>query len=161
MAILDSGNRTEFKTGAVRDVQEGKGRFDLVPLDVLGEWYRKYDAEIGFILDELEKAKKADPTFHLFRILYAFVKERNMPDMMLKLAKHFEDGANKYSERNWEKGIPIERYIDSATRHYVKYLAGYNDEPHDVAFVWNVVCAIWTIDNVETLEENNDNRNQD
>ena len=30
--ILDSGNRREFETGAVRDVQEGKGRCDLPPL---------------------------------------------------------------------------------------------------------------------------------
>lgn len=29
--ILDSGNRREFSTGAVRDIQEGKGRMDLLP----------------------------------------------------------------------------------------------------------------------------------
>jgi hypothetical protein len=31
--IKDSGNRTEFKTGAVRDMHEGKGRYDLIPWD--------------------------------------------------------------------------------------------------------------------------------
>lgn len=29
--LLDSGNRREFSTGAVRDMSEGKGRFDLLP----------------------------------------------------------------------------------------------------------------------------------
>lgn len=29
--ILDSGNRTVFESGAVRDIQEGKGRMDLLP----------------------------------------------------------------------------------------------------------------------------------
>lgn len=29
--ILDSGNRREFNTGAVRDMSEGKGRMDLLP----------------------------------------------------------------------------------------------------------------------------------
>ena len=29
--IADSGNRREFDTGAVRDIQEGKGRMDLLP----------------------------------------------------------------------------------------------------------------------------------
>lgn len=29
--IKDSGNRREFETGAVRDMQEGKGRMDLLP----------------------------------------------------------------------------------------------------------------------------------
>lgn len=31
MAILDSGDRTEFETGAVRDMHTGKGRYDLLP----------------------------------------------------------------------------------------------------------------------------------
>ena len=31
MDIKDSGDRTEFTTGAVRDMHEGKGRFDLIP----------------------------------------------------------------------------------------------------------------------------------
>lgn len=30
-SIKDSGNRTEFSTGAVRDMHEGKGRMDLLP----------------------------------------------------------------------------------------------------------------------------------
>lgn len=29
--IKDSGNRTQFETGAVRDMHEGKGRMDLLP----------------------------------------------------------------------------------------------------------------------------------
>ena len=31
MTIKDSGDRREFSTGAVRDMQEGKGRMDLLP----------------------------------------------------------------------------------------------------------------------------------
>lgn len=30
--IKDSGKRREFKTGAVRDINENKGRFDLLPM---------------------------------------------------------------------------------------------------------------------------------
>ena len=33
--IADSGERREFETGAVRDMAEGKGRCDLMPLDVV------------------------------------------------------------------------------------------------------------------------------
>ena len=29
--ILDSGERTAFPTGSVRDMHEGKGRMDLLP----------------------------------------------------------------------------------------------------------------------------------
>ena len=40
MAIKDSGERKEFSTGAVRDIQEGKGRCDLLPLDVVAGFYK-------------------------------------------------------------------------------------------------------------------------
>ncbi len=36
MEIKDSGARREFETGAVRDIADGKGRCDLLPLDVVG-----------------------------------------------------------------------------------------------------------------------------
>lgn len=35
--INDSGNRTEFATGAVRDMHEGKGRMDLIPATAIIE----------------------------------------------------------------------------------------------------------------------------
>lgn len=35
--IKDDGSRHEFKTGAVRDIQEGKGRYDLLPWEAIHE----------------------------------------------------------------------------------------------------------------------------
>ena len=35
--IKDSGNRREFSTGAVRDIQVGKGRMDLLPWGAIME----------------------------------------------------------------------------------------------------------------------------
>lgn len=35
--IKDSGERTEFGTGAVRDMHSGKGRMDLLPWEALIE----------------------------------------------------------------------------------------------------------------------------
>lgn len=37
MTIKDSGNRTKFTSGAVRDIQDGKGRCDLMPLDIIAD----------------------------------------------------------------------------------------------------------------------------
>lgn len=37
MAIKDSGTRREFDTGAVRDIAEGKGRYDLIPWEAIHE----------------------------------------------------------------------------------------------------------------------------
>ena len=95
--IKDSGNRTEFETGAVRDMAEGKGRCDLLP-----------------------------------------------PLALLRLARHFEAGAEKYGDRNWEKGIPLHSFIDSAIRHVLRYMAGHDDEDHLCAAAWNLMCAMET-----------------
>lgn len=42
-------------------------------------------------------------------------------------------GAEKYAERNWEKGIPISRCIASLCRHLFAYMAGDNNEDHMAA----------------------------
>lgn len=94
--LKDSGHRREFETGAVRDMQEGKGRCDLLPACAL-----------------------------------------------LRLSRHYEAGANKYSDRNWEQGIPISVMIDSGMRHLLKYLDGQDDEDHLVAAAWNILGAMW------------------
>ena len=94
--LKDSGNRREFETGAVRDMQEGKGRCDLLPACAL-----------------------------------------------IRLSKHYEAGARKYEDRNWEKGIPISVMIDSAMRHLLKYMDGQTDEDHLAAVAWNILGAMW------------------
>lgn len=41
--ILDSGNRTQFQTGAVRDMHKGKGRCDLLPPNALLRLARHFE----------------------------------------------------------------------------------------------------------------------
>jgi hypothetical protein len=60
------------------------------------------------------------------------------------VARQLEEGAKKYNPRNWEKGQPLSRYIDSALRHIFKHLEGYRDERHDVAAAWNLLALIET-----------------
>lgn len=61
-----------------------------------------------------------------------------------RLAQHFENGSAKYGDRNWEKGQPLSRYLDSALRHAFKYLQGERDEDHAAAACWNLLCMIET-----------------
>ena len=42
--IKDSGERTEFSTGAVRDMHSGKGRFDLLPLEAVWDLAKHCEA---------------------------------------------------------------------------------------------------------------------
>ena len=93
--ILDSGNRRQFASGAVRDIQEGKG--DMVSLP---------NAAI------------------------------------LRLSKHYENGALKYGRWNYTKGIPVSSFMDSALRHLFKYLDGWDDEDHLSAAAFNVLGAM-------------------
>lgn len=159
--IKDSGDRTEFSTGAVRDMREGKGRCDLMPLEVAGRWMSdNILTNLGMFL----KYKNSNDTSWLYQAMSMFIAKRyptnetddcnkaNMSDMLLEVAKHFEEGAKKYGENNWQKGIPVHCYIDSAIRHYLKWLRGDNDEPHDRAFVWNIMCCIWEVDYHEKKE---------
>lgn len=64
------------------------------------------------------------------------------PFGIMRLAKWYELGAQKYSDRNWEKGMPFSRYIDSAMRHINKYVMGMTDEDHLAAAAWNILCII-------------------
>ena len=141
--IQDSGDRREFESGAVRDITEGKGRCDLLPLDVIA----RLDSEgYDFKLDAINKYVHEGNTDFLAEAIRMFSNGHfgNLHTAMLEVSKHYEEGCNKYGERNWEKGIPLHCYIDSAIRHYLKFLRGDEDERHDRAFLWNFLGAMWT-----------------
>ena len=93
--IKDSGERTVFPTGSVRDMHEGKGDMVSIP------W-----------------------------------------ESILRLSKHYENGAKKYQRWNFRKGIPISSFIDSACRHLAKYQCGMDDEDHLAAAAFNVLGAM-------------------
>lgn len=141
--ILDSGNRRQFASGAVRDIQEGKGRCDLLPLDVLND---ETLALIG-------KFKETGDTIFLKRAVY---ESKFFPDnytALLEVSKHFEEGCLKYGENNWQKGIPAHCYVDSGVRHYLKHKRGDTDEPHHRAFAWNMLCCAWTCEHLPELND--------
>lgn len=143
MEINDSGSRREFETGAVRDIDQDKGRCDLLPISVLA---RIYGDEV---FGEIDSYIRKGDIFRLVCAIDAFSVARygDLSTAMLEVSKHYRDGAEKYTERNWEKGIPLHCYIDSGVRHYLKWLRGDTDEPHDRAFLWNMLSALWTHEN--------------
>lgn len=146
--IQDSGERKEFNTGAVRDMSGGKGRFDLIPLDIISR-ITGYEA-----LEYINSFKKNKEVKDLYSAIYCIENDDNtIETIMLEVAVHFEEGAKKYGEFNWQKGIPLSSYINSMVRHLLKFYRGDNDERHDRAFVWNVICCIWTFENKPELND--------
>ncbi len=63
---------------------------------------------------------------------------------LTRMAQHFENGAKVYGDRNWEKGQPLSRYLDSAMRHLVGYLGGGRSEDHIIACAWNCFAFVQT-----------------
>jgi hypothetical protein len=112
-SVKDSGARQSFSTGAVRDIQVGKGRYDLLS-----------------------------------------------PLALRRIAVHTENGAVKYGDRNWEKGMPLTRFLDSAIRHTYAHLGGDRSEDHLAAAAWNLMACIHTEECIErgTLPKELDNR---
>lgn len=150
MELKDSGNRRQFESGAVRDICEGKGRCDLLPMDVVGHYLGD---DIFWNIKSFQDSGNPAYLYKIISIAATRFWHSDGYSMMLDVAKHFEDGARKYGDNNWRKGIPVHCYIDSALRHYLKHKRGDEDEPHDRAFVWNIMCAIWTCGHHPELNE--------
>jgi len=71
-----------------------------------------------------------------------------------RTAKIYEDGAKKYSSRNWEKGMPTSRFVDAMLRHAFKAAEGWTDEDHLAAVVFNAFAIMY----METYKPEFDDR---
>lgn len=61
--------------------------------------------------------------------------------LMERYARHLTNGARKYSARNWMKAAgqeEMDRFRESAARHFVQWLRGDRDEDHMSAVVFNM-----------------------
>lgn len=153
--LVDSGVRQEFTSGAVRDIQEGKGRCDLLPLDVVAVIITQGAGSHDRVLEQIQQFISEGSIRSLYRAITYFCETKgwDIYTAVLEVSKHYEDGARKYSERNWEKGIPLHCFLNSGVRHYLKFLRGDNDEPHDRAFLWNMLGCLWTLDHHPKLND--------
>ena len=71
--------------------------------------------------------------------------------VLLRLAKHYERGAERYGPYNWQKGILCHSFVDSALRHLFKYMDGWTDEDHLIAAIWNLCGLAWTEEKLPEL----------
>ncbi len=149
----DSGERREFSTGAVRDVQQAeKGRCDLLPLDVMA--LDKNGAPDEVLL-KINRFVRGEDESVLYDVLHKFcrMREWDIQTMWLEVAAHMSACLVKYPARNWEKGIPVHSYIDSAVRHYLQWRRDDENERHDRSFCWNIACCLWTMKNKPEMDD--------
>jgi len=74
------------------------------------------------------------------------------PFILLRLAFRLEDGSIIYGERNWEKGIPLSRFVSSAFRHLIQGAYGMTDEDHFAGAAYNIMCLIHGKEMIESGE---------
>lgn len=102
--LKDTGNRRQFETGAVRDIAEGKGRYDLLPWEAIHELalhceqgakkYGERNCEKGIPIHSLIdsairhlscylRGMKDEPHLRaaLWNVAYAIYHEKHHPEM--------------------------------------------------------------------------------
>lgn len=65
------------------------------------------------------------------------------PYALIRLGNLLTKANKKYGDyRNWEKGMPVQRFIDGMGRHLVGYMLRDESEDHLAAIMWNAMCLI-------------------
>jgi hypothetical protein len=61
---------------------------------------------------------------------------------MRRLAGTYAEGAKKYDDHNWRKGMPFSATANHAIRHVYKWLAGLTDEDHLAHAAWGLFALM-------------------
>ena len=148
--IKDSGKRTVFETGAVREIDDAKGRCDLAYnrgwFDATGDVFYVY-------LEDFVRTGDREEIVGAITHAVARCFDGDYNTAYLETSKHYAEGGKKYSDRNMEKGIPWHSMVDSALRHYTKWRRGDDDEPHARAVIWNLLTLLYMVDNKPELND--------
>lgn len=179
LALADTGNRTDLGSGGLRDINPENGRCDLLPASAITQYmsavaltahpeYTKNPDLVSAFHDIMKYMDWGDFKFlnqaltsmiihHWYKTPHSEANSVPQDVMfaqaMMDLSVHYKNGALKYEERNWERGLPVHSFIDSAVRHLCKEMLGWTDEPHDMAIMWNLFGAIWTIQHYPHLND--------
>lgn len=143
--IKDSGTRTDFENDAVREIRTDNGRCDLLPLKQVAMLFDN-DYIVKTALEGIDDYIYSGNKDGIISALKTFCKMEcrdSMPEMILMVSHHYKDALSKYPERNWEKGLPTHSFVDSGVRHLLNLARGDQDEPHNNAFIWNMLGILW------------------
>ncbi len=144
-----AGDKEQFATGAQRDTQTGKLRYDLIPAVAILRtsdqayfgWMERFPDPTE-ILDRVLHWARGD-TNQDWLALAALATQRCMDgahEALTRLAVHYAKGAVKYGENNWQKGMPFSRMYASMLRHIMAELAGEDSEDHLAAALFGLFC---------------------
>ena len=80
------------------------------------------------------------------------------PIGLREVARACAEGAAKYGDWNWEKGMPVNDLLNHVLAHIYKFLGGDRSEPHLGHAAWGMIAAIhshelWPELNANTLRQ--------
>jgi len=64
------------------------------------------------------------------------------PIGLREVARTCAEGAAKYDDFNWERGMPVHDLLNHALAHIYQFLSGDRAEPHLPHAAWNLLAAI-------------------
>ncbi len=76
--------------------------------------------------------------------------------MFDRLAVHLTNGARKYDKRNWMKAAgqaELDRFRESALRHFLQWYRGEVDEDHAAAVLFNINGAEYVKDKLSRTSQ--------
>ena len=85
----------------------------------------------------------------------AFRYDLVSPIGLREVARTCAEGAAKYGDWNWEKGMPVHDLLNHAIAHLYQFLSGDRNEPHLGHAAWNVLAAIHSQELWPHLNEGN------
>ena len=147
-------NADMARADAMRKLQDAAG-----PSETYAEWVQPTDngrllgdgitAVAGTTAKFGTGAVRSD-TFEEFR--YDLVS----PIGLREVARACAEGAAKYGDWNWERGMPVHDLLNHAIAHIYGFLSGDRSEPHLGHAAWNLLAAIhsselWPALNAGTL----------
>lgn len=188
LGTIKVGEKLREASGAMRHSREGKGRYDLLSPRVMGPfcteafngaakhplqtWIEALQHILKTLFDISGTFRAGVAMRRAFRDMHDYIhaletQDNTMSDRVAvsryalhRLALHMENGIKAgYDARNWERGISLGRFLDSAIRHTLQELNGEEDEDHAAAAFWNMHGFIHTweaIGNSELPESLND-----
>lgn len=130
-----NGDQT-FDTGAMRESQDGKPRYDKIPQEIIEYWQKLYGGTV-FVPD-----REAQP---ITDFADSDIRIDLIPYLVLnRLGALYGRGAKKYADNNWKRGMPISRFYASLLRHTYQWAQGDTSEDHLAAIMWNAAGIMWT-----------------
>lgn len=127
-----------WKNGKIIDVQFAGDDLTKLGQYILTMTIRLEGQEDCYVVDATTESECLKNLLGLCKKLSStFPIHQRMDSSMKELYVEVVSG-----DRNWEKGMPFSRYVDSAKRHLDQFVMGMTDEDHLAAACWNLIAIM-------------------